>query len=152
MERTTQGQDVSFIAEDMFARKIVTQQEKEAIVKNREMAEAFLQTPLYERMLKAQRVLREQSFNLQAEAQSIGFEGKEKMLVQGILDLAFLEEGSWVLLDYKTDRVDEKTVEKVARGYALQLDLYARALTDITGIPVKQKYLYFMRIQKCIEV
>ena len=57
-----------------------------------------------------------------------------------------------MLLDYKTDRVDEKTVEKVARGYALQLDLYARALTDITGIPVKQKYLYFMRIQKCIEV
>lgn len=111
----------------------------------------FLETPLYARIKNAERVLREQPFNLEVEAGSIGFEGNEKMLVQGILDLAFLED-AWVLVDYKTDRVTEKTVAGTAQGYAVQLELYARALHEITGIPVKEKYLYFLRLQKCIEL
>lgn len=152
MERVTQGQDVGQVAEDMLARNIITPEEKAAILKNREMADAFLRTPLYERVQDADRVLREQSFNLQVDAQSIGFEGTEKMLVQGILDLAFLEDGKWVLIDYKTDRVSEQTIEKTAQGYAVQLDLYARALADISGIPVKERYLYFMRAMQCIPV
>ncbi len=149
MERVTKGQDVAQAAEDMFARNIITPEEKEAILKNREMAEAFLRTPLYKRIKASPRVLREQSFNLQVDAHSVGFEGTGKMLVQGILDLAFLEDGQWVLVDYKTDRVSEQTVEKTAQGYAVQLDLYARALTDISGIPVKERYLYFMRLMHC---
>ena len=111
----------------------------------------FLETPLYARIEKAGKVLREQPFNLEVEADSIGYEGTGKMLVQGILDLAFLED-AWVLVDYKTDRVTEKTVDETAQGYAVQLELYARALHEITGIPVKEKYLYFLRLQKCMEL
>ena len=74
------------------------------------------------------------------------------MVVQGILDLAFLEDGKWVLVDYKTDRVSEQAVEKAAQGYAVQLDLYARALEEISKIPVKERYLYFMRVMQCIPV
>ncbi len=152
MERLTKGQELGAAAEDMLARNIITADEREAILKNREMAEAFLRTPLYERIRSSPRVLREQSFNLQAGAQSIGFEGEEEMLVQGILDLAFLEDGKWVLVDYKTDRVSEQAVEKAAQGYAVQLDLYARALEEISKIPVKERYLYFMRVMQCIPV
>ena len=152
MERLTKGQELGAAAEDMLARNIITADERDAILKNREMAEAFLRTPLYERIRSSPRVLREQSFNLQAGAQSIGFEGEEEMLVQGILDLAFLEDGKWVLVDYKTDRVSEQAVEKAAQGYAVQLDLYTRALEEISKIPVKERYLYFMRVMQCIPV
>ena len=96
-------------------------------------------------------MLREQPFNLEVEADSIGYEGSGTMLVQGILDLAFLEDG-WVLVDYKTDRVTKETLAQTAQGYAVQLALYARALAEITGIPVKERYLYFLRMQECVKV
>ena len=135
----------------MLERKLLTRQEYEAVMDHEDWIGGFLETPLYARIKNAERVLREQPFNLEVEAGSIGFEGNEKMLVQGILDLAFLED-AWVLVDYKTDRVTEKTVAGTAQGYAVQLELYARALHEITGIPVKEKYLYFLRLQKCIEL
>lgn len=138
-------------AQDMLARRLLTRQEYEAVVGHEEWIRGFLETPLYRRMKQAKRVLREQPFNLEVEADSIGYAGAEKILVQGILDLAFMED-AWVLVDYKTDRVTEKTVYETAQGYAVQLELYARALHEITGIPVKEKYLYFLRMQKCMEL
>ncbi len=138
-------------ARDMLARKLLTRQEYEAVMSHQDWIRGFLETPLYARIEKAGKVLREQPFNLEVEADSIGYEGTGKMLVQGILDLAFLED-AWVLVDYKTDRVTEKTVDETAQGYAVQLELYARALHEITGIPVKEKYLYFLRLQKCMEL
>nr|WP_243165133.1 PD-(D/E)XK nuclease family protein [Christensenella tenuis] len=138
-------------AQDMLARKLLTQREYEAVMSHEEWIRGFLETPLCARIKQAKRVLREQPFNLEVEAGSIGYAGVEKMLVQGILDLAFLED-AWVLVDYKTDRVTEKTVCETAQGYSVQLELYARALHEITGIPVKEKYLYFLRLQKYMQL
>ncbi len=152
MERAVfSGGAIEEAARDMLERKLLTRREYEAVMDHEDWIGGFLETPLYARIKNAERVLREQPFNLEVEAGSIGFEGNEKMLVQGILDLAFLED-AWVLVDYKTDRVTEKTVAGTAQGYAVQLELYARALHEITGIPVKEKYLYFLRLQKCIEL
>lgn len=152
MERVVlTGQDVREAALEMEARKLLTGQEREAVLAHTEWIEGFLKTSLYERIKTAGRVLKEQPFNLEVKAQSIGYEGEGSMMVQGILDLAFLED-KWVLVDYKTDRVTHNTVEQAAQGYAVQLELYARALEEITGIPVKEKYLYFLRLQRCMEV
>ncbi|MEG0834025.1 MAG: UvrD-helicase domain-containing protein [Christensenellaceae bacterium] len=153
MERVIfRNESVKKIAEEMLEHEILSQKEYEAITKNEKMIGDFLNTEIYVRIKSAKRVLREQPFNLRAAASDLGFFGNEAMLVQGILDLAFLEEGQWVLLDYKTDRVTAQTVKEAAEGYKIQLDLYARALADITGIPVKQKYLYFLRLGKTVEV
>jgi len=59
----------------------------------------------------------------------------------GILDLAFLEDGQWVLVDYKTDRDPDKLTAK----YQEQLNLYAGLLKSATGIPVKEACLLFLR-------
>lgn len=139
------------VLEWMQERLLLTEQEKDVVRKHADWIEQFLQTPLYTRLKKAQRVLKEQPFNLEVKANSIGYEGNGTMMVQGILDLAFLED-EWVLVDYKTDRVTENTVEEVANGYAVQVELYTRALEEITGISVKEKYLYFLRLQKCIQL
>lgn len=46
------------------------------------------------------------------------------------------------MLDYKTDYVPENPEETLRERYAAQLALYARALYEITGKPVKEKIMY----------
>ena len=72
------------------------------------------------------------------------------MLPSCVPAMAFEENGAWVLVDYKTDRVDDE--QTLVNRYAEQLAWYARALTEITGKPVKERYLYALRVGKAIAV
>jgi ATP-dependent helicase/nuclease subunit A len=65
------------------------------------------------------------------------------MLVQGVIDCCFLEGGAWVLIDYKTDYVQDE--QAVLKRYAPQLQLYRRALEEITNIPVKEDVIFLLR-------
>ncbi len=73
----------------------------------------------------------------------------EMILVQGIIDVFFEEEGGIVLLDYKTDRVDEEG-ELVLR-YERQLQLYKDAIEKSYGIPVKEVLIYSFALDKEIS-
>ena len=95
------------------------------------------------RMLQSGNVRREWAFNLRLT-------GQQALLLQGVIDCAFEENGAWVLVDYKTDRVDDE--QTLVNRYAEQLAWYARALTEITGKPVKERYLYALRVGKAIAV
>lgn len=95
------------------------------------------------RMLQSGNVRREWAFNLRLT-------GKQARLLQGVIDCAFEENGAWVLVDYKTDRVDDE--QTLVNRYAEQLAWYARALAKITGKPVKERYLYALRVGKAIAV
>ena len=95
------------------------------------------------RMLQSGNVQREWAFNLRLT-------GQQALLLQGVIDCAFEENGAWVLVDYKTDRVDDE--QTLVNRYAEQLAWYARALTEITGKPVKERYLYALRVGKAIAV
>lgn len=75
---------------------------------------------------------------------------EEMVLIQGIIDVFWVEEDGIVLLDYKTDRVDSAT--RLLDMYKEQLDLYAEALERIFPLPVKEKYLYSFRLNQAIEV
>lgn len=66
----------------------------------------------------------------------------EVVLVQGVIDCLFEEGDGLVLLDYKTDRKESGQFEEIASRYRGQLDLYARAVNDILGLKVREKYLY----------
>ncbi|MCC6364082.1 MAG: UvrD-helicase domain-containing protein [Bryobacterales bacterium] len=57
----------------------------------------------------------------------------EKQLLEGVIDLAFEEEGRWVVVDFKTDL----ETETMAARYRAQLAWYATALERITGMPVQ---------------
>ena len=57
-----------------------------------------------------------------------------------MIDAFFEEEGSWILVDYKTDLV--RSPDELIRRYRLQLDYYERALRQVTGRPVAERYLY----------
>jgi ATP-dependent helicase/nuclease subunit A len=64
----------------------------------------------------------------------------EKILIQGVIDAFFEEEDGLVLLDYKTDYVED--VEEFKKKYVIQLKYYKRALEKITEKKVKEVYIY----------
>ncbi len=74
----------------------------------------------------------------------------EKIIVQGYIDCAFIENGCWVIVDYKTDRVKDISVLK--SRYGPQLKMYEKALNECTGIPVKETVIYSLHLNKKIII
>lgn len=97
-------------------------------------------------------VAREWPFSMLIEAHDVypEVEPGEKLFLQGIVDTAFLENGEWVLVDYKTDRV--KTGEELVNRYAIQLRIYSKALEQLTGKKVKERYIYSFRLHEAVPV
>ncbi|NLA54153.1 MAG: hypothetical protein GX858_07385 [Clostridiales bacterium] len=100
----------------------------------------FYHSDLGRRMRLSGEVHREWPFSLVAE---------QGLIVQGVIDCCFMEEDGWVLIDYKTDRAPAQVIES---RYRDQLRWYMRALSDITGIPVKAAYLYALDIGELIPI
>ena len=71
--------------------------------------------------------------------------GKAKRLggFEGIVDLAFREEGSWVIVDYKTDLFSDVHLDSELEDYRQQVDLYSDAWIRLTGDLVKERVLFF---------
>ena len=80
------------------------------------------------------------------------WEGGELVLVQGIIDIWFYEDGAIVLADYKTDRIAKGQEELLVKRYKAQLDYYGRALEQMTGKQVKEKLIYSFALRKSIAV
>ena len=76
----------------------------------------------------------------------------EKIRLQGIIDCFFEEEDGIVLLDYKTDYVEEGYEDEIIERYRSQLKYYKDALEKITGKRVKESYLYLFGIDKGVLV
>ena len=74
----------------------------------------------------------------------------ETVIVQGAVDVCFIEDDGMVILDFKTDRVDDISVLK--ETYGEQLSIYAFACEKIFGKPVKQKIIYSFSKQDLIEI
>ena len=114
---------------------------------------SFLEDPLAKRMWQAAQrgeLYREQPFVMGISAGRLGeeFPKQEKVLIQGIIDAFFIEDGEIVLLDYKTDRVS--TGKELWDRYETQLDYYEEALSKLMQLPVKEKILYSFSLEKCV--
>ncbi len=118
---------------DMLQNGIITQQEIKAVPVYR-LTDFFAQ-PLGVRMLASNRVEREWAFTYRRE-----MEGGVQLL-QGVVDCCFIENGRWVLVDYKTD----SDVQGAIGRHRGQLEIYAEALERLTGIPVADRTLYLVR-------
>ena len=105
----------------------------------------FLESDLAKRMAQSASkglLRREQPFVLGLRASRLGgeFPDSEQVLIQGIIDVFFEEEGKIVVADYKTDAV--KTSEELVKRYQVQLDYYSEALMRLTGKEVTEKIIY----------
>ena len=107
---------------------------------------AFFGTALGERARRADaegRLFREQPFILGvplSETDPAHEGSRERILIQGIIDLYFEEDGKLVLADYKTDRVAK--AEDLIPRYRTQLHYYRKALEQATGMTVAETYIY----------
>lgn len=115
----------------------------------------FLESSLAKRMKEAQKrntLFKEQPFVLGVEANTIKetFPEEEMILVQGVIDVYFVEDEEIVVADYKTDRVATK--EELILRYQTQLDYYATALEQLTGRKVKEKIIYSFALMEEITL
>lgn len=139
---------------DLVLRHLLTQEEADSI--DRRWIEKFAKSDLYRRLTAIQKthpekIHKEQSFVLNLKLSELkemspqfdyGGTGEERIILQGIIDLWFEEDGKIVLADYKTDGVlDESRIA----GYGVQLAIYQRALEESFGVRVAEKMLYDVR-------
>ena len=112
----------------------------------------FFSSDLGKRLINAKRIERELPFSMLFEGKRVydSLEDGENLFLQGIIDTAFEEDGEWVLVDYKTDRV--KSGEDLIKRYKIQMDLYKEALQRLTGMPVKACYIYSFRLHDAISI
>lgn len=113
----------------------------------------FLSDPIAYRMWRAQKagqLYREQPFVYGVSANRLGeqFPDTEKVLIQGIIDVFFVEEDGLVLLDYKTDKV--RFAKELWNRYETQLSYYEEALCRLMQLPMKEKILYSFSLEKCV--
>ena len=87
---------------------------------------------------------------LHREQPFVVYDSDEEILIQGIVDAYFEEDGELVVVDYKTDRVHQP--EELIDRYKVQLDYYAKALQQLTGMYVKEKIIYSFELGREVPV
>ena len=137
--------------EGMVERELLTIPEAEVVDVTRICG--FFNSDIGLRLLKAKKVYREVPFNLKKLASEVIDSLKacdEELLIQGVIDCYFEEEGQLVLLDYKSDHAIAGKTDAIVSKYIPQLQLYEEALRKITGKAVKEKILYLFSLQEAI--
>ena len=144
--------DIKQLVDDLMIKKIITNKEAEAININK--IYQFTKSKLWNEMLNAKEVQREKSFYINIPAKEVyNEELDEKLLVQGIIDLYYItHEDELVLVDFKTDFVENRDEQILVDKYKIQLELYKRALESATGRKVKNVYIYSTYLDKEILI
>ncbi len=111
---------------------------------------AFFKSEIGKRAVSAKEIYKEAPFVMKHIYNGI------EVLVQGTIDCYFEEDGEFVLVDYKSNYVDnddkESSFEHLKEVYLPQLELYKEALEKITGKTVKQGVLYLFASGDALEI
>lgn len=114
---------------------------------------AFLESEWGQAARKSAYCQQEFKFSLLVEGEFFGIDTKESLLLQGVVDCFYEnEQGELVILDFKSDKIPEGSLEKKAEEHQNQMITYGRALAEITGKPVAQKILWFFTLDQGVEV
>ena len=115
---------------------------------------SFAGSQLGKRAQKAQKVLREYEFSVLLDAADLLETGPagEEILLNGAIDLLLFEEEGLTIVDFKTDRLQAGEEAEKAKEHRLQLELYATAAREVFGLPVKERWVWFLRTGKGARV
>ena len=142
-------------------RRIITEKESQVLSPRKIMR--FFKSPIAKRMLSSKFVKREQKIYTQIKMNDIYLNDEifknnretyenESVMLRGVIDLYFEEDDGLVILDYKTDFVDENNKKEIIHKYKKQIEIYADVLSKLTGKKVKEKYLYLFGIDEQVKV
>lgn len=115
---------------------------------------AFLNSDLFDRLIN-NNIMREYKFNFFIRAGEVNSELKpphseSEIFIQGIADCLIIEEDGIVIVDYKTDYVENEEI--LINRYYNQLKLYKSAIENIFLKTVKQCLLYSLHLEKEVEI
>ena len=143
--------DIKELVNNLKDREIITQLEAENININAILK--FTKSNIWEELKNAKEVHREEPFYMTIPAKEIYKKDvEEKILVQGVIDLYYIDKNNnLVLLDYKTDYL-ENGAEELIQKYDSQLQLYKKALDDALNRKVDKIYIYSTYLGKEIKI
>lgn len=139
--------------ERLYEWEFITETEAEAV--DRQKLREFFESEVFSRILKSDTVKREMRFLTELNAKNVSPDldqrfDDEKIIVQGAVDICFIEPDGVVVLDFKTDRVENE--EQLSDAYSEQLSIYAMACEKIFDKPVKEKIIYSFGLSKEIKI
>lgn len=152
--------DIKSQIRSFVSKGIIT--EKQASIVNPYKIYKFFASNIGKRMLNAEIINREKSIYAQVNMKDIYIYEKlinnddkklydnESVMLRGIVDAYFEEENQIVLVDYKTDFVNEENINQIIEKYKKQLDLYADIIETLTGKSVKEKCIYLFGVDEAV--
>ena len=145
-------ENIKELIKDLVKREIITELEAQNI--NPYKILEFTKSNIWKEMKTAQKVYKERPFFINIPAKEIYEEElEEEILVQGIIDLYYINsEDQIVLVDYKTDYVEKGKEKELIEKYISQLELYKKALEESLRKKVDKVYIYSVYLGKEIEI
>lgn len=145
-------EDVQQFVAILVEKQLLTKEEGSAVQATKVIS--FFETDIGQRFMKAKKIYREMPFTMSLEDQD-----GDTQIVQGVVDCLLQEQnGKWILLDYKTDRIQPnmKTIDGLRKEmidrYDVQLSLYKQALEEILQIKIDEKVIYAFDAKRSIEL
>jgi len=147
--------DVEELLDGLVERRILSSDQRAGI--EAASVARFCGTSLFDRMQKSRTVWREVPFTygLDATAAHPGIlepDAMETVIIQGVVDCLFEEADGLVLVDYKTDALKGQNPEGAAEKHRFQVEQYAEAVSAISGLPVKETYVYFFEGAQVVRI
>ncbi|HJJ03065.1 MAG TPA: PD-(D/E)XK nuclease family protein [Clostridiaceae bacterium] len=126
---------------------IVTEKQSQYIDKKRLLE--FTKTELFKEIQNAKEIYKEQPFHMSV----IDENTKESILIQGIIDLYYINQNNEiVLVDYKTEYVEKNNEQELIEKYKPQLKIYKKAIEEALNKNVEKVYIYSVYLNKEILV
>ncbi|HZK29175.1 MAG TPA: UvrD-helicase domain-containing protein, partial [Clostridia bacterium] len=144
--------------DDMVSKQIIEKDLREEVAKFAAQTIAWAKSDLAGRLLRAEqttgRVYHEMPFTVAVPSNNLdpSFPCDEVTLIQGMIDLWFIEEdGGAVLIDFKSDRLPKDQGDLILKDrYKIQLDAYADAISRAAGLQVKERLIWLIRESRCV--
>lgn len=144
---------ITELIEELKDKEIITEIEVQNIDKEKLLE--YTNSQLWTELKQAKEIHKEHPFYINIKASriynQINKEDDEDILVQGVIDLFFIDkDDKLILVDYKTDYVQNEN--ELVEEYKGQLDLYKEALEQSLNKKVDKMCIYSVYLNKLIEI
>ena len=132
---------------EMVMNQLITEVEKSYMDAQKILA--FVKSEMGERIRRSKSYYKEKSFLFKT---NVGVRSVfSETIVQGVIDLYFItEKDEIVLIDYKSDHINDQ--DEIRNRYTPQIEYYSKALEQITGRKVSERYLFMVNSGEVIEI
>ena len=140
------------MVKSLVEKEIILQKEADSVNYNKILE--FFKSEIWQEMKEAKLVEQEKAFYFNIKANEIyDVKSEEDILVQGIIDLYYInKDDELVLVDYKTDYVENNNEEILKEKYDIQLAIYKKALEKALDRKVDKVYIYSTWLGRAITI